>query len=211
MATTIYARDLTPRHRCQGTAVATKWQRLTQRSSVSFLVRRRTVPGHFRQAPCIRVFRHLAIAALLAVPTLAGCHADDVAPLGVQGPGAALVVRGDSLLFLNDSAPYSAETPGTPDRGPREIDWSSSDSTIVSVGAQGIARARRIGTATLMATLTAPDLVAPMTRSFPVRVVYAAIAVDPVAVWTCSGPRTRPCRRFWNRATPRSCPSSLLA
>ena len=113
-----------------------------------------------------------------SVVLVLGCVVDDLTTPSVQPGDVPLAVVGDSTVFLADSTRLDASF--TSGRGPFRISWSSSNIQIARVDTAGWVIGERVGSATIVAHLDAPELVRPVEVEWPVRVRYSGIQIEPV-------------------------------
>lgn len=125
----------------------------------------------------------LAIA-LMVVMLLARCGND---PMGTGGDGTVdFTIQGDTVVVLGGTAAWGVSIP-VPSGA--QLTWASSDAAVATVDASGVVSGKGVGTATITAQLTAPDLSKPVERIRTVTVVYGGVLLTAVPQLTGLGER----------------------
>ena len=118
------------------------------------------------------------LAVLLATVAAAACFMDRLTAPGVGT--VAVTLTADSVVAIGGAIPARVTISGATTGGPSRVLWSSSDPAVATVDSTGQVHGVAKGAVTIIGKVTAPELDSAVSRSVPVRVAYASIAIDSV-------------------------------
>ena len=108
------------------------------------------------------------------------CFLDKPTAPGQDLASLEFSISGDSVVLLGGMLQLTPEMPVGSGRGPSQVTWTSSDTTIAAVDSLGVVTGVAIGSTEITASVIAPDIVTEVVRSLDVEVVYAAIGIEPI-------------------------------
>lgn len=118
------------------------------------------------------------LVVLATTVVITACFIDRLTAPGVGTASVSLAV--DSVVAIGGTIPARATVAGATTGGPSRVLWSSSDPTVATVDSAGVVHGVAKGAVTITGKVTAPELDSAVSRSSPVRVAYASIAVDSI-------------------------------